>query len=53
MEKQLGLKLEKRKRLEPVFVIDHIEEKLVSTTPPTILTNQVCAGARASVVSNK
>ncbi len=27
LEKQLGLKLEKHKRLEPVFVIDHIEEK--------------------------
>jgi uncharacterized protein (TIGR03435 family) len=27
MEKQLGLKLEKHKRPEPVFVIDHIEEK--------------------------
>jgi uncharacterized protein (TIGR03435 family) len=27
MEKQLGLKLEKHKRLEPVFVIDHIDEK--------------------------
>jgi len=27
MDKQLGLKLEMHKRLEPVFVIDHIEEK--------------------------
>jgi uncharacterized protein (TIGR03435 family) len=27
MEKQLGLKLEKHKRPEPVFVIDHLEEK--------------------------
>ena len=27
IEKQLGLKLEKHKRPEPVFVIDHIEEK--------------------------
>ncbi|HEY1753801.1 MAG TPA: TIGR03435 family protein [Bryobacteraceae bacterium] len=27
MEKQLGLKLELHKRTEPVFVIDHIEEK--------------------------
>jgi uncharacterized protein (TIGR03435 family) len=27
IDKQLGLKLEMRKRLEPVFVIDHIEEK--------------------------
>ncbi len=27
LEKQLGLKLEKHKRLEPVFVIDHLEEK--------------------------
>ncbi len=27
MEKQLGLKLEVHKRPEPVFVIDHIEEK--------------------------
>jgi uncharacterized protein (TIGR03435 family) len=27
MEKQLGLKLEKHKRPEPVFVIDHVEEK--------------------------
>jgi uncharacterized protein (TIGR03435 family) len=27
MVKQLGLKLEKHARLEPVFVIDHIEEK--------------------------
>jgi uncharacterized protein (TIGR03435 family) len=27
LEKQLGLKLEKRQRPEPVFVIDHIEEK--------------------------
>ncbi len=26
LEKQLGLKLEMRKRPEPVFVIDHIEE---------------------------
>ena len=27
VEKQLDLKLEKQKRLSPVFVIDHIEEK--------------------------
>jgi uncharacterized protein (TIGR03435 family) len=27
IDKQLGLKLEMHKRLEPVFVIDHIEEK--------------------------
>jgi uncharacterized protein (TIGR03435 family) len=27
VEKQLGLKLEVRKRTLPVFVIDHIEEK--------------------------
>jgi uncharacterized protein (TIGR03435 family) len=27
VEKQLGLKLEMRKRTYPVFVIDHIEEK--------------------------
>ena len=27
VEKQLGLKLEKHQRPEPVFVIDHIEEK--------------------------
>ena len=27
LEKQLGLKLEKHKRPEPVFVIDHIEEQ--------------------------
>ena len=27
IEKQLGLKLEVQKRPEPVFVIDHIEEK--------------------------
>jgi uncharacterized protein (TIGR03435 family) len=27
MEKQLGLRLEKHKRPEPVFVIDHLEEK--------------------------
>ncbi|HEX4137887.1 MAG TPA: TIGR03435 family protein [Bryobacteraceae bacterium] len=27
MEKQLGLKLEKHKRPEPVFVIDHLEER--------------------------
>jgi uncharacterized protein (TIGR03435 family) len=27
MEKQLGLKLEKHQRPEPVLVIDHIEEK--------------------------
>jgi uncharacterized protein (TIGR03435 family) len=26
MEKQLGLKLEKRQKPVPVFVIDHIEE---------------------------
>ena len=29
LEKQLGLKLEKYKRLEPVFIIDHIDEKPV------------------------
>lgn len=29
VEKQLGLKLELHKRPEPVFVIDHIEEKPV------------------------
>jgi uncharacterized protein (TIGR03435 family) len=27
VEKQLGLKLEKHQRPEPIFVIDHIEEK--------------------------
>ena len=27
IDKQLGLKLEMHRRLEPVFVIDHIEEK--------------------------
>ena len=27
VDKQLGLKLEARKRTHPVFVIDHIEEK--------------------------
>jgi uncharacterized protein (TIGR03435 family) len=27
MDKQLGLKLQAQKRMYPVFVIDHIEEK--------------------------
>jgi uncharacterized protein (TIGR03435 family) len=27
LEKQLGLKLERHRRPEPVLVIDHIEEK--------------------------
>ncbi len=34
IEKQLGLKLERHKRPEPVLVIDHIEEKPTRRMPP-------------------